>query len=59
MAETVGLVSAERRARSVREIRPPRRIISKTIDRFTSRIALLSTFPPGSDAIRLIGKLIN
>src|SRR5450432_175745 len=45
MADTVGLVSAERRAKSVRETRPPRRMMSRTIERLTSRIARLSTFP--------------
>src|SRR6188768_3569993 len=45
IAETVGLVRVDRRARSVRETRPPRRMMSRTIERLTSRIARLSTFP--------------
>ena len=42
MVETVGFVSFERRASSVREMRPPRRTRSMMIDRLTSRMARLS-----------------
>src|SRR5215831_9927948 len=45
MADTVGLVSFERRASSVREIRSPRRTRSRMIERLTSRMARLSPLP--------------
>ena len=45
MVDTVGLVSFERRASSVRETRPARRTRSKMIDRLTSRMAWLSPLP--------------